>query len=378
MAINFPSSPTDGQKFTSGTVVYTYSTTTGTWTAASLGTALPFNYIINPSMQISQQNGDNLGLTPPYYMADQWGYFANASRPITVNRRAYAASSSRYALEYNASDSVAVVAADYQMIDHRIEGSRAAPFKWGTSSAEQVVLRFGAERYGNATDFAVALRNEAGNRAYVIPFSVSTSSTPTVFTFAIPGETTGTWSGGTGMGVSIDWVVVCGSTYFAPATLSWQNGNYLGYNGIHNIISTAGQNWLYIYDVGLYLDPLKTGKAPSYEMPPHRQTFSECQRYWQKQMGSIGVGIASTATSQRSAYPNQAVMRIFPTPTLVGTPRAWEPAAYPNVTAVANNYSNTYVFEHNYTSAAANTAGRAVALIDMTPSLYIAENARLA
>jgi hypothetical protein len=78
MAINFPASPTDGQTFVVGNAIYTYSTATGTWSAAPLGTALPFNLLINPGMLVSQQNGRTAcsivgnGAAAAYYVADQW------------------------------------------------------------------------------------------------------------------------------------------------------------------------------------------------------------------------------------------------------------------------------------------------------------------
>ena len=67
MAINFPSSPTEGQSFTSGKVIYTYASATGTWQPTPLGTALPYNYVVNPSFEVSQQNGDMSGLRRLYF-----------------------------------------------------------------------------------------------------------------------------------------------------------------------------------------------------------------------------------------------------------------------------------------------------------------------
>ena len=58
MGINFPSSPTAGQVFKSGKTSYTF--TNGVWRASN-PTAKPFNYLVNPAFQISQENGDNLG-----------------------------------------------------------------------------------------------------------------------------------------------------------------------------------------------------------------------------------------------------------------------------------------------------------------------------
>lgn len=71
MAVNFPNAPTPGQTFISGKTLWTY--TNGAWRASPLPTALPFNYIVNPSMVVSQQNGTTSGgAATNYYPADQW------------------------------------------------------------------------------------------------------------------------------------------------------------------------------------------------------------------------------------------------------------------------------------------------------------------
>jgi hypothetical protein len=73
MAANFPSSPTEGQvhNVSPGNSFVFLS---GVWVPAPVKTALPKNYVVNPSMQISQQNGDVAGTVTGYYPADQWVY----------------------------------------------------------------------------------------------------------------------------------------------------------------------------------------------------------------------------------------------------------------------------------------------------------------
>lgn len=75
MAIDFPASPTEGQVFypttaTGSGPIFVYRTGKG-WTRNS-GTANWFNKVVNPTMQISQQNASNTVSINGSYPVDQW------------------------------------------------------------------------------------------------------------------------------------------------------------------------------------------------------------------------------------------------------------------------------------------------------------------
>ena len=80
MAINFPASPTEGQVFNVSPGKSFVFRGDG-WVQAPMTTALPKNYLVNPSIQHSQQNGRAVyaqgssgvaGTTAAYWSADQW------------------------------------------------------------------------------------------------------------------------------------------------------------------------------------------------------------------------------------------------------------------------------------------------------------------
>ena len=77
MAINFPSSPIEGQVHNvSPGKSFVYRS--GAWAQAPMKTALPKNYVVNPAMTVSQQNGDvaSTGATfNGYFPADQFGVY---------------------------------------------------------------------------------------------------------------------------------------------------------------------------------------------------------------------------------------------------------------------------------------------------------------
>jgi hypothetical protein len=102
MALGFPSSPTVGQIFSG--FVYT---TTG-WQRAPIATALPKNYIVNPTMSISQENASTSGGgVSGYYQADQWAYYFVGAPTNKACQRVFTAGiflpqGSQYSLAINA------------------------------------------------------------------------------------------------------------------------------------------------------------------------------------------------------------------------------------------------------------------------------------
>ena len=233
MAINFPSSPTDGQTFVSGAVRYTYSTAASAWSAAPLGTALPFNYVVNPIPNISQQNGSTMGQTSGYHVADQW--FVNGS--LVANIRSNMSSNagphgSRGVIYHNtySSQKPTLAAGDYFSLTQTIEGNRTAPFQWGTASAKPAVLRFWVSMY--AGTIGVGVRNAAAARSYTTAVTIPTTGSTEV-AVAIPGDTTGTWPTDTSGGIQIWITYACGTTLITAPNV-WTAGNFIAPTGISN------------------------------------------------------------------------------------------------------------------------------------------------
>ena len=71
MGINFPSTPAEGQVLNISPGK-SFVFRSGLWRKAPMTTAMPKNYIVNPSMQISQQNTIPRHRLRIIYAADQW------------------------------------------------------------------------------------------------------------------------------------------------------------------------------------------------------------------------------------------------------------------------------------------------------------------
>lgn len=333
MALDFPSSPTIGQTFTSGTMTWEWDGTawnivtviippiadddqptdpyngqlwwnanngklytwyvdvnSGQWvqtaghSGAAYKTAETRNRVVNPAMQVSQENGDT-GATITgvnYWPVDQW--FATASiaaasagRVLVANGLSPRGNRALYAGVSTAKPTLA--AGDYLQILQNIEGLQVADLQWGTPTAEQVVVRFSAWANVAGTYTFNLVNSPTYNRTFLAPFTLPTANTWAEFIVVIPGDTTGTWDKGGAAGLRIGFAFLAGTTY-ATGVPGWQAGSIPALTGISNGASMAGGT-LYIADVGLHRDPLKTGKAPPFETPDYGDALERCRRYWQ-------------------------------------------------------------------------------------------------
>jgi len=301
---DFPNTPAEGATYSPANGPQ-YIFQNGVWKQVTGGqspvlTAETRNRIVNGAMQISQENGETVLTSTSQYPADQWsiGYTAAGS---AANHRHHATTSpngSRWAVLLSCvTPKVSLAAADNYRLFQKIEGNRVSDFQWGSSGARQAILRFWY--YGRTGTFSVALHNSGDTRTFLAPFTVSDANTWTPVTVVIPGDTSGTWLVDNTTGISLSFIVACGTTYLGAA--GWQAGAKYGLTGQTNGLDAVGS--MAITDVGLYLDPDNTGVAPPWQMPDEAEELRACQRYWQQVIGWWSGATTSTALGYYSAIP---------------------------------------------------------------------------
>jgi len=376
MALNFPSSPAIGQKFDSGTVRYIWDGTT--WNATQLGTALPFNYIVNGSMQVSQQNGDVVSSVNAYYPADQWvvslsGISTNLQRqgfrlPLTGSQY-------KLYMPVNApSVKPTLGATDYYLIGTGLEGNRVTSLEWGTAKAKQVVLRFYLQSTVAGT-FGGGFRNAAANRSYVFQYTISTINQFVEYSVVIPGDVTGVWpKDNTPHAINFYFCFGCGYTALISTPGVWAAGSLLAPTGITNGFATG--NTFQLADVGLYMDPDLTGRAPPHLLVDEGQAHMDALRHWHKSQGGCGIGVATTAVG-RLGTQHTVQMRAGGALSIVGPPTIYDQGVNTNLLGVTTSYANPFNDEIDGSTAAATNLGRA-AIQDQAVggTLYSANNAR--
>lgn len=288
--------------------------------SAGVGTAQSRNRLVNPAMQISQENGNTAGTTTGYYAADQWAkYHVSSAGTLTAQRVQSVTpngSKDRFRVTITAADA-SLAAGEYLMVSQNIEGNEVADLMWGSASAVDIVVRFGFK--GPQGTYAVAIGNSATNRSYVTLFTIGApeDDTDTEVEVVIPGDTTGTWLKDTGIGLTLNIVLAAGSTFQTTAD-AWQAGNFLGTSGVSNGMGTISDVFE-IFDVGVYADPESAGVAPAWVAPNAAQEELKCLRYYYKILstGSQSAGLVGTGNSTTdifySALSFKVPMREAPT-----------------------------------------------------------------
>jgi hypothetical protein len=263
------------------TTVNTAITSTGI-TQNGLNFRVPKNYIVNPGMRISQENGTNSGTTNLYYPVDQWYTSIVHDGTLTFQQVSSATpggSENRIRMTVTSADT-SIAAGQIAVLAQYIEGLRTADLQWGTANATDVVLRFGFK--GPAGTYAVAIRNQDANRSFVREFTIlgGDANTDTLQTVTFPGDTSGTWDKDNTASFQLVFTFATGSTFQTTAD-AWQAGNYLGTASTSNGIGNTSDVFE-IFDVGLYADPDSTGLAPRFELPHYDDELRRCQRYYEK------------------------------------------------------------------------------------------------
>lgn len=266
------------------------------------------NRIVNPSMQISQENSNTAGTTSGYYPADQWSVIHSSDGAFSTQRvqsATPAGALDRLRVSCTTADAT-IGAAQYLMVTQRLEGSRMADFLFGTASAKAGIIRFGLK--APAGTYGVALKNAADNRAFVATVTVSVADTDEIHEVAFTGDTTGTWPTTNVHGWTLVFTLAAGSNY--QGSTGWTATNDTTTSSQSNGMS-VNTNVFEFFDVGLKMDVSATGDYGTYEVPDPTNTLKDCLRYYWK-FTNLTLGFAYDATRPTSLAQFLVPMRIAP------------------------------------------------------------------
>lgn len=376
--LDFPLSPADAQVYRPGGDIpnFIYRSVDGTWIRKS-GTAQEKNRIVNPSMNVSQQNVNTAGSTNGYYMADQWSLQQTITGAAVSVQRALIDGRQAIRMTVTTANAAAPAAADRVRMSQPVEHNKIADFVWNQATpGRSAVLRF--SYYGRAGTYPVAIYNYNGNRSFVMPYTVPVANVWTDFSFSVPPPPVGgTWPVGTNATLYVGFPFSVGATYQAPAA-GWNNGLYLGLPGMTLGMDTLGATYA-ITNVGLYLDANDTGVAPQFQSNTPDQDITECQRYWYRMYHLRGVVTAATTIRCGGMHP--VPLRISsPAYAVVGAMRGYDFAAAPALSSVARTAAyngDDTEFYGDMTTATGLTVGRPGAMITDSVDIYVAVDARM-
>jgi hypothetical protein len=171
-------------------------------------------------------------------------------------------------------------ASDLQSISHAVEGYRWARLGYGFAGAQPVSIGFWIS-VGVSGTIAVAIRNAASTRSYVVDVPVTTGGWQ-YKTVTIPGDAAGTWSIGPGLvGAMITFCFGAGSALKTAANI-WTAGNFIATSATTNFFAStgaAGTNYLTGVTVIPGLDLPGAARA-QFLIRPFDQELAIAQRYF--------------------------------------------------------------------------------------------------
>ena len=237
------------------------------------------NRIINGDMRIDQRAA--VVTTNDSYTVDRWqlGFATSGAVQSAQSGDAPTGFGNSLLFDVTTADT-SIAAGEYGVLTQYIEGLNTADLAWGTASAQTITLSFWVKSTTTGT-YCVSFRNSGNSRSYVATYSVASANTWEYKTITVSGDTSGTWLGTNGVGISIAFCFAVGSTFQTTAG-SWQAGNFLGTSAQTNLLASAANE---IRITGVQLEPGST--ATPFERRSYGQELALCQRYYQKYLGVL-------------------------------------------------------------------------------------------
>jgi len=271
------------------------------------------NYIINGGMMISQENGSGNGTTSGFFAVDQFSMsFQSAVGGMnSVQMASSTLAGSPYRYRFAASTlNTSPAATDFLFIRTSLEGLRIADLRFGSSSAKAVTLQFGVK--APAGTYCVCFRNDVPTRMYIAEYVVSSGENlvDTIKSITLAGDTAGTWLNNNGVGLTIDWFLMAGSSNKGSTPGSWQAAGPPTTNNQFNAAAVA--SGFELFDVSFTEGTV----APPFQVPDYATELAACQRYWHNPFVSMRV-CSPTGTNSYWYNSHMFPVGMRATPTIV-------------------------------------------------------------
>jgi hypothetical protein len=241
------------------------------------------NRIINGDMQISERAGGaqvsgNGAFPVNRFRFDMVGGGVINGQRSTISPIGFTNSVS---LTTGTADT-SIASTDIYNFQQRIEGSNIYDFNLGNASAITFTLSFWV-RSSIAGTYSGGVNNSAADRSYVFTYNINSANTWEYKTLTIPGDTSGSWTTDSEVGIRLLFDLGSGSTFHGTAN-TWNTGNKFRTSSSVNWIATSGSTF---YITGVQLEPGPV--ATPFERRPFGTELALCHRYFQiVGAGSIG------------------------------------------------------------------------------------------
>ena len=280
------------------------------------------NLVINGEMGIDQRNaGASKAVSSYGYGLDRFGFNCSGGGAFTAQRDTTVPAGQGFIysqkLTVTTADS-SIAAADAYSLFHKIEANNSSWLRLGTAHAKTFTLSFWVRSSVTGT-FGVGFNNNAFNRSYVATYSISSPDTWEKKTITVVGDTAGTWTTGTTIGLNISFDLGGGSNYEAAAG-SWSAGNFSRTSGSVEWIATSSATF-YITVVQLEVG----STATDFEHRSIGEELALCQRYLPSFTGrNMFMGFAAATTYGYYTVNYPVPSRVIPTGLFVASLSGFE------------------------------------------------------
>lgn len=262
----------------------------------SSGSAGFKNKIINGAMMIDQRNaGASYSAVDGGFSVDRWkvASFDSSAQTgkFTVQQSSTVPTGFSKSLLVTSSAATSLGSGAVYWIGQFIEGFNTADLDFGLATAKTVTLSFWVRSSLTGT-FAGSITNNGNDRSYPFTYTINSANTFEYKTITITGDTSGTWTRDSSIGLRVLFNLGHGSTYNTTAN-AWASGYYGSVTGTTSLLATSGAT---LYITGVQLE--KGTTASSFEFRSYGTELALCQRYYEKGGISTRSGNRASGTSQ--------------------------------------------------------------------------------
>ena len=239
------------------------------------------NFIINGGMTVSQRGTSFTNPSSNAYCLDRYAIqWAGISPQFTVSQDTSTPDGEGFykSLKIATSNTQTPSSGQGAYMYQKVEGNSISSVMLGTSNAKRLVLSFYVKSSKTGT-YSVGFHNNGFDRNLVSEYTISSANTWEKKTIRFVGDTSGTWTTDTSIGIGVYFHLSNGDGSNTTSTLdSWQSGNnYLGSQNQVNLWDSSSATWQI---TGVQLE---IGQNPTeFEHEKFSQTLEKCSRYYQK------------------------------------------------------------------------------------------------
>jgi hypothetical protein len=282
------------------------------------------NLLINGAMTV-YQHGEQTAAASNQYSLDRWCWHQSSGETGTKSQNTSVPSGSGFAFSYKydvTNAGGAPGAAEFNIIEQRIEAQNLQHLCYGNAAAKTLVLSFWMSSPKSGTH-CVALNAPDGGRSYIREFTVASADTWEKFAITFPGDTGGTITNDNGTGLRVVFPLNVGSNYETTKD-QWASGEDFATSSGQNLLDNTSNN-VFLTGCQLEVGDGVTNAPTDFEHEDYATTLLKCQRYCYRitrasaDLGDIGSGYWQSTTAFYAILSFPTSMRTVSTMSISAT-----------------------------------------------------------